>query len=103
MTCSQGIQPTTETEGVKFEVIQLIRFGPGILNLACLQSEFLNFLAHLSVLSTRCVPLGFSHCQTTSVTVTDTVCVYFLTSLWKFFHIAMSSCGSTASAMWVPP
>ena len=39
------MQPTTEITGVKFEVIQLIRFGTGILNLASPKSEILHFLA----------------------------------------------------------
>ena len=54
LSCSWGMQPTTEIIGIKFEVIQLIIFGTGILNLGNPKSEILYFLVMHFFLSWAC-------------------------------------------------
>lgn len=57
MTCSLGIQRIAEIRGVKFEVIQLMRFGTGTVNRASSQPEIQAGRALPSVLSALCEAL----------------------------------------------
>lgn len=108
LACSWVMQPTTEITGVKSEVIQLIRFGTGILDLASPNSEILHFLAMRVFLSWACSvkpstgPFRLSHPLTPHLLQSCTQFTCLFMSLCKDSSTpSMSWCGSMASVVWV--
>ena len=99
------IQPTTEIRGAKFEVIQLIRFGTGILNLASRKSEtqaarplhsVLGVLSEASRWHIQAVHLSHLTCNG------HAQFAFIFIALYKGSSTSgMSLCDSVVSAVWV--